>query len=144
MKKLLPIILLAGSVFFLLAGCDAMLESIYPEETGHGGGTNSITLVTEIDPDTYIDYYLHEIYFELQDSNGVVLQTYSNTPSYNFDTEYAEASVTFAYLADGNYSVFAWYDSTYNAKYDNSEAWNQTSLISLNGGIDPTETLLLY
>jgi hypothetical protein len=36
MRKLLPVIILAVGSLFVLSGCDAMLDAIFPNEPDHG------------------------------------------------------------------------------------------------------------
>ncbi len=109
MKKIIPLILVAVVAIFLLAGCDAMLESIYPNQTA---GKNTIDVTVN---ELYT--YPQPIVVEVFDSAG------NYVASTSFYTIYANGSyyyndVAFTRLKDDTYTLYAWID------INQDKAWN--------------------
>ncbi len=92
MKKTIRLTLLAAAAALVLTSCDAMLESLYPNETGHGTpSTGTLTVnITGYDypgsygywgetgvPVTYTTYAKRPIYVDLynQANPSVVVTT---------------------------------------------------------------------
>lgn len=170
MKKTLRLTLLAIAAAALLTSCDAMLESLFPDQTGQTTGTgNTITFDIKgydngstgglwdylgVHPTTFASA---TIYVRLEDpENFTVIQ--QTTTSFDQHYSYAgtrTAEATFLNVPDGTYAFEVWYDydSTgtpdaessltyldYYTYYDTS--WNSNVWVA--GGVTGTVNVALY
>ncbi|MCD6120513.1 MAG: hypothetical protein J7K04_01590 [Spirochaetales bacterium] len=124
MKKIIIISILAVSVIFLFSGCDAILEAMFPDETGHGdkSGNNSITINVDIDKGIP-GWQDSEVWVELVGVNG---NDYYNTRhDFAWDdgniNNPAHIDLNFDFLPDGDYNANVWLDKNGNGYADNDE-----------------------
>jgi hypothetical protein len=130
MKKTLRLTLLASVAVaaLVLTSCNALLESLYPNETGHGtpsSTTYSLTVnITGTDYSSaygwwgyaglsYTYYATKPIYVQVYDQANVLVasQTTSFTQQYpNPAGGIRTANTTFTGLASGTYTFRIWYD----------------------------------
>jgi hypothetical protein len=146
MKKLIPLILLTGVVFFF-SSCDAMLESIYPDQTGQGGGDNSIYVTVDVNALLFPDYNYHNVCFELymSDDNGSSYNLYQSLQTYLYyaSSTTAEGSASFSFLPDGSYYVVAWYDQVSDGTFSTNEDGDSTISYDLAGGDSQDVTIAI-
>lgn len=111
-RKILPLLALAVVALFALSSCDAMLESLFPADTGQLStqGTNSITVEAGV-----WWFYLDKpgtgkLRIEIWDSTFTNRVDYRTFDVYytGYDTIYYSAD--FNFLVDGTYYVEAWID----------------------------------
>ncbi len=145
-KKILPILVLALAAMFVLAGCNQILENLFPNETGHGTTvTNNSTLNVQAylwtDPN-YVSYpwgsdgYSKVDIDLIDNSNHTVVahkeQYAGKTTGYQPDYTYTDiyyhylagrypVTVTFPAVADGNYTVRVWLDTDETGVWDPAE-----------------------
>jgi hypothetical protein len=99
-KKILPLVILAITAVFLLSSCDAMLESIYPNQTG-GHNTISITVNAQA------AYGYNELYVYLYKSDGTYVTSLATWPDY-YSAGYYYSTLDFKDLKDDTYYIEAW------------------------------------
>lgn len=128
MKKIIIISILAVSVIFLFSGCDAILEAMFPDATGHGdkSGNNSVTL--NIDIDKGIDGWQNsEVWVELQGVNGN--NFYDTRHDFAWDDGIpdnpAHIDLSFDYIPDGEYIANVWLDKDGDGTVNGDEPFMQ-------------------
>ena len=164
MKKTLRLTLLAVAAAALLTSCDAMLESLFPNDTvGTNSGSNTLTVnITGYDYSSsypgywgyqglnFTYYAMRPIYVEVDDQFGKKVADNLSSPTYftNFgpSASYRTANaVVFYGLKDGTYTFKIWYaedgnnTSTWEATY--TPGWYYTDYVYL--GSNPTSNLYL-
>ncbi len=116
MKKIIPLVFVAIAAVFLLAGCDQMLEGIYPSQTG---GHNNIEITV----------YAHwlwgggSIYVELYKLDGTFVDALSFWPPY-YSAPYYYDTVSFSGLKDDTYYLRA---------YSGGSGWAYSSSFTVAG-----------
>jgi len=154
-RKIIAIAAISVVAVFFLAGCDQILENLFPNDTGHGkqSGTNSLTVTAYMWTDPYYATYAYigKIHIDLLDSTGTVVQSYSSWAngydvfydgyysSYNAYYRYPVVT-TFSYLNDGTYKVRVYCDLNGNNAFDDStdeyyvsnEYWSDSFYVSGN------------
>lgn len=142
MKKIIPIVILAAAAVFLLAGCDAMLESIYPDQTGRDKGTNSVSVDVAVDPSAITDWYAHKVWIRLENMDTSVTW-YRDSMVMGSSTSYrCYAGATFDFLSDGTYAVTAWFDSNDNGYLDFDEYARTPPAVYMSGSSSPASILI--
>ncbi len=151
MKKIIIISLLAISVIFLFSGCDAILEAMFPDATGHGdkSGKNFVTIKIDIDKGI-AGWENSEVWVELQGVNGT--DFYDTRNDYAWDdgnpNNPAHIDLNFEFLPKGEYMANVWLDENGNGKADKDEPfasvntpWGNTFPMPYPNPDDPTEML---
>lgn len=138
-RKIIAIAAISVVAVFFLAGCDQILENLFPNDTGHGttAGTNTLTVSAFMwtDPVYVTSGYVGKIHIDLVDSSGTVVQTYSTWANgydqYTYDYWWGTGdyyyrypvSTTFYYVNDGTYKVNVYCDLNGNNQYDVSSEY---------------------
>jgi hypothetical protein len=143
MKKIIPVLLLASVALFILAGCDKMLEGIYPDQTGQDKGNNTFQVQAEVISACFANPYGVKVYFTLKDDMGNALQTYFSDLTSSYNGSRLEASAIFSLLPDGNYSVDVLYDAYGdNGLYDGlPDLQRSTGYYTLGGKVTQKATV---
>jgi hypothetical protein len=131
MKKIIPLVLLATAAVFLLAGCDILLESIYPDQTMKNKGIYSLPVEVRANPSAINEWWNHKVWVQLTDSQGNTQYQDSlfQGDSYSYTVF---ASTTFNFLNEGSYSVFVWFDANDNGQPDSDEPSGSSYVPDLN------------
>jgi hypothetical protein len=137
-RKILPLLAIVLVAAFILAGCDSVLETLFPNDTGHGGGStpanNTISVTAFLWTDRYYatSAYFGKVHIDLMDSTGTtVVQSASQWVS-GWDSSFYDSWVYYSYgiyyrypidasfnfVPDGTYTLRVYYDLNYNDKYD--------------------------
>jgi flagellar basal body L-ring protein FlgH len=122
MKKIIPLMLLAAGALLLLAGCDQMLESIYPDQTNKNNTVVTYTLPVEVraDPNTIPEWWNHDVWMQLTDSKGNSIWQDSLFQGDSYSTT-VYASTTFNYIEGGDTQLLVWFDANDNGVFDSGE-----------------------
>jgi hypothetical protein len=174
MKKTLRLILLAVAAVALLTSCDAILESMFPDETGHGTHPADNTLTFEVTGYNNYDnigdyggwgyyngqrtYAGRNLYLKVT-APDLTVSTYIGSFQYNDQYTYTETFPALTSLQTGTYTFQLWYDvdgdgtpdlesnSTFNGWYYTNYAYlngNYVSQIFLDNGANVTVQAYLY
>jgi hypothetical protein len=101
MRKLLPFVLLAVGALFLLSGCDAMLDAIFP--------SNQISVDVWVTAYTHTDYAVGAyVSVTLHDNTSGTSKT-ATTTWQSYDGYYVHYRVSFTKLKDDNFSLTSTY-----------------------------------
>jgi len=125
MKKrlnILPLVAIAFVAVFVFSGCGKILELMYPDQTGGGGGGENkygVTLRVNI-PTSVTDWGMKQMVVRLESVSDSTFAAQQRT-----GMAYAPAGsdtatwvVSFDYLPSGSYKVFAWLDTTADLVFD--------------------------
>jgi len=139
-RKMIPLMALAIMVGFALSSCDAMLESLFPNETNKGQvQVNSITVTVNLDKGSFDAYYglgawqMHKVWVVLEKYDSVsnkykpVENGYQSSYLIGDANDYAApARAQFRYdgIPDfGDYQLWAWFDYYSNGDWSGNY-WN--------------------
>lgn len=119
--KILPLVAVAFAAILTFSGCDKILEMIYPEETGTGGGGTGgeygVTLRVNISTGV-AGWGSSQIVVRLTSSSGYTKDIKGF--AYSADGVSAMFAASFDYVAEGDYSVFAWLDLNGNNAFESA------------------------
>ena len=116
MKKLLIAVIIIAALF-VFSGCDAILEGLFPDQTGQWGdgeGSNSIEITVFI-PKSTPDWWNSEVIIELREVNDqpipdTIRYVWPWDPDPMDENADAIATARWDWLPNGEYRVSAWLD----------------------------------
>ncbi len=101
-KKILLVLLAAGALFFL-SSCDAMLDGIF-------GTNNSLTVSVPVTKASHVNYAYATVTVYLYTVSGTLVNQITTGPTdVSSSLTYAYYDVKFDKLANGTYTLEAWY-----------------------------------
>jgi uncharacterized protein (DUF2141 family) len=129
-KRILPLLALAAVVLLAMTGCDKILETMFPVETGvrtGGGGTagtNTVNVSVTLPTAGVANFSQHDIYVKLERTDGSTAPQIRHRPASlppGQTTGDATMSTQFDFLSDGGYHVTAWLEMNGNGQPDPNE-----------------------
>jgi hypothetical protein len=135
-RKILPLLAIGLVAMFFLAGCDQILENLFPKDTGHdtNSGNNSVMINAFLwtDQDKVTSPWFGEVHIDLMDATGTTVVKSTSDWAYSYDTYYYDdypyytylyyyrypVTGSFNFIPDGTYKIRVWYDANYNGQYD--------------------------
>jgi hypothetical protein len=108
MRRILPLVILAVTAFFVLSGCDAMLDAIFQNNQ------ISMDVRLPVSPNHIGDYWYNQTYVTIYEGGSQVQQ--GNTTSGYYDGTYAHYYFTFSKLKNSStYQIYAQFVGTIGA-----------------------------
>jgi len=125
MKKrlnILPLVAIAFVAVFVFSGCGKILELMYPDQTGGGGGGDNkygVTLRVNI-PTSVTDWGMKQMVVRLESvsSTSFAAQQRTGMAYAPAGSDTATWVVSFDFIPAGSYKVFAWLDTTADLIFD--------------------------
>lgn len=124
----LPVVLAS---MLLLAGCNGMLQIIYPNQTANTVNLAVSTADSSITPSNASTVQVLASLFSSNASYPIA--TYGTGVVYDPRSASYTASVTFSGLTDGSYYVLVWLDENGNGTWDRGEPYYLSPDFSLHG-----------
>jgi hypothetical protein len=118
MKKILLALAIIASLF-VFSGCDAILEGLFPDQTGGGGEGNNTIEITVLIPKDINDWWNAEVVIELREMNDqpindAIRRVWPWDPDWENPDAPAIATARYDWLPDGEYKISAWLDFNYD------------------------------
>lgn len=149
-KTLLWAALVAVAALFLLAGCDAMLEAIYPDQTSHGTTLYSFNVSATpnaVNPVAAQQLAYNQVWVDLIDAGtGQVVDVTNGWLSAYADSSgniiVSEQPYQAAFsVPQGSYYALVWIDTNGNGQYDPLDEYGVYSVTASVGPANPTATV---
>jgi hypothetical protein len=143
-RKLVLLVAITVAAAFVLTGCDAMLESIYPNETNPPETYNSLTVTVYADYSSVgADIWTGPLTIAVYKDGALYTTLTDDLSNYWYGYNLIEYYYTFTNLPSGTYMAYAWIDYNNNGTptgdYDYGDYWpavqsDYSSSVYLSGG----------